>query len=352
MTMHVLCKDCWLKHDASTLLATCKECIRNTKIERPDPLIEKGGAGPFPRSSPLVCKLHPGEPLDIYCKECRKGVSTRALIGERGVIAVVGGRKSGKTSLLWVLSERLRQENAAEVYIRQSIGDSDDQMRKAVSGIFTSGSMPATESTDAVERNYAWELALPAGETTVIAFHDAAGELWSILATLPRTTHDRFYRYLDLAGSIIFTIDGERLRDSIATTLLGGVADPEARAAQLHEIAIVDAIGRRIRARGKTIPVAAVVTKADTVWGDERWSLFRSDSRRDDDIDSEVRALLRAAGRKTLLDTIDQTFKPVRFFAVSAFGSAPRQPLRIEDVRPARVEQPLLALLGHRAPRN
>jgi hypothetical protein len=354
MTMHVLCKNCWIKHDAATLLCRCKQCEANTKIERPVPLESKSGNGPFPRARPLVCTGHEfPEPLDIYCRECGKEVSPRALVNERGVVAFVGDRKSGKTSLLWVLSEKLRQENPAGIYIRQPLGDSDEQMAEAVRSILTSGLIEATPYGDADARNYAWEVILPSGDMAVIAFHDAAGELWSGLAKLPRLTHKRFYRYLDLAGSIVFTIDGERISEAIAATKRGGVSDPTgARAAQLHELAIVDAIGRRIRARGVKMPIAAVVTKADMVWGDDRWALFRNDGEEDGEIDTTVRKLLRAAGRQTLLDSIVQNFDPVRFFAVSAFGGAPQQPLRIEDVRPTRVEEPLLALLQSSVPRS
>jgi len=354
MTMHVLCKDCWIKHDPTTLLCRCKQCEANTKIDRPVPLESKSGNSPFPRSQPLVCTGHNvPEPLDIYCNECGKEVSPRALVNERGVVAFVGDRKSGKTSLLWVLSEKLRQENQAGIYIRQPLGDSDKQMAGAVQGILTSGIINATPWGDADARNYAWEVILPSGEMTVIAFHDASGELWSKLPELPRLAHKRFYRYLDLAGSIVLTIDGERLSEAIAATERRGVSDPAgARAAQLHELTIVDALGRRLRARGVRLPIAAVVTKADMVWDDERWSLFREDGEEDGDIDAAVRRLLRAAGRKTLLDSIDLYFNPVRFFAVSAFGGVPKQPLRIEDVHPTRVEEPLLALLQNSLPRS
>ncbi len=352
MTMWVLCKDCWLKHDSSTLLCRCKQCDANSQVERTVPLESKSGAGPFPRSGPLVCTNHKRpEPLDIYCGTCRTELSPRALIDERGVVALAGDRKSGKTSLLWVLNERLRQHNDGGIYIRQALGDSDKQMAKAVHSILSDGRVAATSKTDANVRNYAWEVVLPSGETTVIAFHDAAGEVWNTLAKLPRAAFDHFYGYLDLAGSIIFTIDGERLSESISAGQRAGVRDPSASVGQSHEIEILDAIARRLEARKEKLPLMAVVTKADMLWGSERWSSLRGD-KKDTDIDATVRALLRAAGRQGLVDSIDQRFAPVRFFAVSAFGAVPRQPLRIEDLRPARVEEPLLALLAGMEARN
>jgi|GEM_PF-1732065 len=344
--LRVLCKDCWLAHEAATLLARCKECEANTQISRLDPLESKGGAGPFPRSGPLVCRHHPSEPLDIYCGTCRAELSPRALIGEKGVVALVGDTYSGKTSLLWVLSERLRQMNPAGAYIRQSIGDSDEQMANAVQSIFSRGRMTATPATDADVRNYAWELVLPSGGSHVIAFHDAAGEIWNELAKLSRTSYDGFYRYLDLAGSFLFAVDGERLRESIDALARGGISTPQERAAQVHEISIIDAIARRMRAANRAMPLAVVVTKADILWDDDPWTAFRPGSGASGDaIDATVRDLLRTAGRQSLMNAIEDSFAPVRYFAISAFGSVAQEPLRIEDLRPARVEEPLLALL-------
>jgi hypothetical protein len=56
--------------------------------------------------------------------------------------------------------------------------------------------------------------------------------------------------------------------------------------------------------------------------------------------------VLLKASRQQLVQTLTATFDPLRFFAVSAFGSTPRDPLRIEDLTPARVEEPFVALLA------
>src|SRR6185436_13451773 len=114
--MRFLCKDCWIAHEASTLLARCKRCEVNAQIERRDPLQSKAASV---SNFPLVCRLHPSEPLDIYCGTCEREVPPRTLIGDRSIIAVLGDTASGKTSLLWVLSERLRKPNEAGVFIRQ-----------------------------------------------------------------------------------------------------------------------------------------------------------------------------------------------------------------------------------------
>lgn len=345
MTMRFLCKDCWIAHEPETLLARCKRCDANTRITRLQPLPEKLGTG-TPRG-PLVCRIHPSEPLDVYCGACELTVPPRTIVGDRSVIALLGDTASGKTSYLWVLSERLRRATDDGIYIRQALGDSDEQMAKSARDIFERGRMSATPPTDANVRNFAWELATGERSTTVIAFHDAAGEVWNELAGLSRTAYERFYRYLELAGSVIFAIDGAHVAEALDAEARRGVTSPQSRSAQVHELAIVDAVARRIRARGDRVPATAVITKADVLWDRPEWAAFREDSGSDDEaIGKLARELLLKSGRPALVRALEDTFTPVRYFAISAFGSAPSDPLRIEDLRPTRVVEPLLALLG------
>lgn len=340
----ILCKDCWIGHQPATLLARCKRCEANTQIQRLDPLPSKASnGGAF--SSPLICRLHAGEPLDLYCGSCRREVSPRSRIADGGVLAILGDTEAGKTSLLWILSERLRQPNASGVTIRAGLGDSEEQMLRAVREISDHGRLSATPATDADVRNYAWEVSSAGGETTVLAFHDAAGEVWNDLARLSRTSYDRFYRYLDLVGSVIFAVDGVRVAEAVETYARNGVASPELRRAQTNELAIIDAVARRVRARKQRIPAAVVITKADVLWNDHV-ALQPGSGADGETIDRTVRELLLAAGRQQLVQTLGETFDPLRFFAVSAFGRTPQEPLRIEELAPARVEEPFVALLG------
>jgi hypothetical protein len=343
--MRFLCKDCWIAHDETTLLARCKRCESNTRIERFEPLSTKAGRG-VPRG-PLVCKIHSTEPLDIYCGDCERSVPPRTIIGDRSIVAILGDTASGKTSYLWILSEQLRHAHDG-IFIRQALGDSDEQLAKAARAIFDRGRMTATEATDADVRNYAWELALGERGTTVIAFHDAAGEVWNEVAGLSRSTYDRFYRYLDLVGSLIFAIDGAHVLAALDAEARKGITPPQSRAAQVHELAIVDAAARRFRARGERVPVAAVITKADMLWDREAYACLREDSGAGEEtIGGTVRDLLLKSGRVALVRALEETFAPVSWFAISAFGHTVSEPLRIDDVRPARVIEPLRALLGN-----
>lgn len=344
--MRFLCKDCWIAHGETTLLARCKRCETNTRIQRLEPLV--GKLGRSVARGPLVCKLHPAEPLDIYCGTCERPLSPRAVVGDQSIVAILGDTASGKTSYLWVLSEQLRNPNDSGIFIRQALGDSDEQMARAAHDVFERGRMSATPPTDADVRNYAWELALGDRATTVIAFHDTAGEVWNDLAGLSRTAYERFYRYLDLVGSVIFAIDGAHVAAALDAEARRGITPPQSRAAQVHELAIIDAVSRRIRARGERVPVAAVITKADVLWDRPEYHVFREDSGADaETIGRTVRELLLKAGRQALVRALEETFAPVQYFAISAFGRGMSNPVRIEEIRPVRVADPLLALLGN-----
>jgi hypothetical protein len=343
-----LCKDCWIAHDEASLLACCKVCDVNSGIHRLDPATEiaataRGADG----HAELVCVTHRSEPLDLFCGECRKPLSPHALLGQRSVVAVLGGVGSGKTSLLWVLRERLRVSNGLRVKIRQPLGDTDQQLDQAVADALISGRARRTAETDAVVRNYAWELVTTSWprQSTVIAFHDAAGEMWRDLSQLPRDSNPRFYRYLDLVGGVIFLIDGEQLAEALASGERRRQAPGDAEA---QEIAILDALERRITARGGEMPVAVTISKADVLWNDERWKAFAPNSGATrEEIEEAARTLLKAAGRAEMLEAFGSIFSSAAYFAVSAFGRtvAAGTPLTPEEIEPARVEEPLLSLI-------
>ncbi len=350
--MKYLCKDCWIAHTPATLLARCHVCDGNAHIHRLDPLDSAAATTEVvPGDRPeLVCRRHPVEPLDIFCGECRRPLSPRALLNDRSVIGVLGATGSGKTSLLWVLNQRLRNANGLPLQIRQSLGDSDEQLESAVRDLYISGQARATARQDAIARNYAWELMTTLQRprrSALVAFHDAAGEVWNDLDRLPREEFERLYRYLDLVGGLIFLIDGERLAETLESP--PGSRPPALQQAESQEIAILDAIERRLTSRRSEMPVAVVISKADMLWDDPRWAVFRGDSAATSaDLGAAARALLEVAGRGAILNAFDQVFGATGYFAVSAFGRrvVAGEALSAEAIRPARVEEPLLALIG------
>ncbi|HEV3486784.1 MAG TPA: hypothetical protein VG106_15340, partial [Vicinamibacterales bacterium] len=180
----LLCKDCWTEHDETTLRALCKRCDIH-KFERRRPLRD---VGLLNEQNEIVCRIHRTEPLDVYCsnQSCRKQLSLRAVIDDSGVVAIVGDTGSGKTTFLYVLRRALRAGRGAPVQIRQTFGDSDEQL-KATLKVDRSEVLMTSTRSDATLRNYAWEL-VPSSTTSeerwIVAFHDAGGGAWRNLKDL------------------------------------------------------------------------------------------------------------------------------------------------------------------------
>jgi len=339
-----------MAQETATLLARCKICDANSGITRLDPASQIAATVSRNASddrAELVCAIHPSEPLDLFCGMCKQPLSSRALLGERSVVAILGDVGAGKTSLLWVLRERLRNSNGLPVKIRQPLGNTDQQLDEAIADLFTTGRAGATAVADAVVRNYAWELVTTTRprQSALMAFHDAGGEMWRKLEQLSCETNPRFYRYLDLVRGVIFLIDGQRLSETLDGTAR---RRPRADVGAEQELAILDAIDRRVTARGSEMPVAVTISKADMLWGDERWSAFHPESGASPETIAEtVQKLLYASGRGEMLDGFESTFSIVRYFALSAFGRevASGEPLSPDDIDPVRVEEPLLSFI-------
>lgn len=345
--MKFLCKECWIQHDVDTLLAGCEECGSRVR-DRLEPLTSRHDRNEFTRTGVFVCRHHRHESLKIVCSSCREPVPSSGTVGDRTVLAVVGDTFSGKTSLMWVVTARLHRDRNDGVSIQRPIGNSDTLLWQSVEHIFTDGNHRGTTRSDADIHNYAWELKLPTGAAGnwLLAFHDAAGEVWRELAQLRLETYPALRRFLKIVGGVVFAIDGEKLLEALRVPV-GGVGMPDVRFAEEYELRIAEALGQRFRPREVRIPVAVTVTKADVLWNEVEWKLFRPDSNATrQEIDKAVQQLLRRTGRGPLLDTLGQWFAPLSFFAVSAFGRRPTPGFTVQDVHSSRVEEPIVSILN------
>ena len=94
--------------------------------------------------------------------------------------------------------------------------------------------------------------------------------------------------------------------------------------------------------------MTVTISKADVLWSDERWSLFKPDSGASrETIEAAVRELLTLTGRGDMIEELQSAFSRVTYFALSAFGRdlPAGQEVSLDDIAPARVEEPLLSLI-------
>jgi energy-coupling factor transporter ATP-binding protein EcfA2 len=330
-----------MDHDETSLRALCKRCEVH-RFERRRPLKD---VGVLNEQKEIVCKLHRSEPLDVYCgnQSCRKQLSLRAAIDERGVVAIVGDTGSGKSTFLYILRRALRAGRNAPVQIKYTVGDSDEQLEKTVK-IDRSGMMMGALRADATQHNYAWEL-VPSSSTAeerwIVAFHDAAGSAWRNLQEINVRDRPVFLRYVNLIGGALLVIDGKRL----PTHETEGTYEDAVQEAIQNELAITAALKQRVLKRSH-VRTAIVVSKSDLLWDQPGCGVFRQDSGASRvEIAFEARKLLDRSGRGPLLNELATLPGAVEFFAVSALGEGAAGG-NIDNAKPERLVEPVLYAIG------
>jgi hypothetical protein len=289
-------------------------------------------------------------------------MSIRANVNRDSVVAVVGDSSAGKTSFLWVMRERLRNDHANGISLKRGIGDTDAKLDEAMKKIFESGAPDATiYDPELKERNYAWELIDERGreprkfESRILALHDAGGEMWLKLPEVDPVKNVKMYRFIQLIGGVIFIVGGERLAHAMRVTDQGGIATTAMRREEDREIAIAEALIDRMLARPLRLPLSLAVSKVDLFWKQTEWKLFENRETPAETIDESVRKLLTRGRRRALLRTLERGFDPVRCFAISSYGFAPRpgHPVDERMIHPSRIEEPMMAMLtSHSMTRN
>lgn len=339
MKAEVLCKDCWTVQQIADLRVRCEPCDEKREFKSDEYLHKKAY---MTRTGEYVCKTHRYFLLATSCNFCKRPVSLRARMANSGVVAILGDSGSGKSTFLYVLRRELGGGSNARVQIRHALGDSDAQLRIAVQE--TNRMRKPTPEGDAEQRrNYAWELVntSSAERRWLVAFHDASGEMWINLETLPFSRYPTFYRYLGLITAAILVIDGERIPNEDAQ----GTYSDSVQEAILNELAITSALRSQMGVRNEPIVGAVVLSKADLLWDRVGCHVFRQGSNASPQIiRQEVRRLLDKSGRKFLLQDLD-AMKLHDYFAVSALGEGGAS-VDIDDAKPERLAEPILSVIG------
>jgi len=381
-----LCLHCWRaleRPDAYFLCAACDD-----DVERPAWMRRSGGAlrrlrdvrRPWwsrlfadDNGDRRPCPRHPDAPFQLYC-ECGYPLSERAAL--RGAplgLGIAGPRSSGKTLLVVTMMHELHGlELAGRPLGAVGLDDTESRFHELSAGFFDHGGKPYATAPLAAEAprwdgevppgNFAWTLTVGGGRRgappALVAVNDLGGETWGLPSHQRR---ERFDRYLDHLGSLIFLLDGS----SLAADLGFAVDDawdasppPGDRGATARQwfSRIVERLGRRAR----RVDLALTVSKADSLWVRDGWEGLRPDDADDDGGDEERQALLerllREGQRRDVLIEARQRFRNVRLFAVSSLGFLPddvdvdgdghlRRP-----AHPSGVTEPLVWLLGRRLP--
>lgn len=307
------------------------------------------------------------------CQHCRTPLPANFADGRSPLIGMVGGKDAGKTVYTTVLAHELRhnirRRFAADIRFagdqQGGPGSVSDWLKDYEQSLFgdktlfesTAGARDGIKVPLVLQWRQPWRglLGREVHRTTTLSFYDAAGE---------DMTSQEFVNaqaYLTSADGLIVLLDPFKLpgsQDRIA------VPDSSRRDAE-PPINVLTRITELLRtshgvrgSRQIPIPIAVVFSKIDafyTTLGAGHPLLRQPDTgpfydeANGRDTDEHLRALLTDLDADDLDAHLRSHYKKFRYFAVSSLGAEPdydRKTIDRGGVRPFRVDEPLLWLLG------
>lgn len=327
--------------------------------------------------SPLAVRLAPcptcETPTGIRaCPTCHTPLPANFADSRSPLIGMVGGKNAGKTVYTTVLAHELRnnirRRFAADIWFagdRQGgSGSVSDWLALYERALFDDSSLfEATTSTaDGIKvplvlqwRQPKRSLGREVHNTTTLSFYDAAGE--------DMTTQEfvNAQAYLTSADGLIVLLDPFQLKGSLDRIAVptASTRDTEPPINVLTRITELLRNSQAVKASRKiATPIAVVFAKIDAFFpmlGDGH-PLLRLppggptyDEAHGKDTDEHLRALLTDLDADDIDAHLRSNYKKFRYFAVSSLGAEPdydRKKVDPRGVRPFRVDEPLLWLLG------
>ncbi|GAA2806611.1 TRAFAC clade GTPase domain-containing protein [Saccharopolyspora taberi] len=304
------------------------------------------------------------------CPVCRTPLPANFADSRSPLIGMVGGKNSGKTVYTTVLVHELRHRirrrfDADMSFAGEQAGvETASWLERYEHALFDDSALfeSTASSADGIRvplvlqwRQPRRSLGREVHSTTTLSFYDAAGE--------DMTTQDfvNSQSYLGAADGLIVLLDPFQLpgtKDRI-TVPDAGRRDTE------PPLSVLDRITELLRTTGGIggkqripVPIAVVFSKIDAFYGmlGEGHALLREpspgpyyDEASGRDTDEHLRSLLAELGADDIDAHLRAHYKTFRYFAVSALGAEPDYDRKLIDpggVRPFRVDEPLLWLLG------
>jgi hypothetical protein len=313
------------------------------------------------------------------CRNCHTDLPGDYCAQDSRIIALVGPKTAGKSTYVTVLAHEMQQRvgHAIDGSLTPMGTATQNRFRAMEEALYDQLVLPGPTQPAALRLNdpLLFRLSLPrrgltaralperrrGSRHTTLVFFDAAGEDLATSEAMARYT-----AYLAAADGVLLLVDPLQLRpvrDRLADagTPLPPIETPPEQiagdlAAQLRQ-------HRRGEEHGRvTTPVAVALTKTDTLRplldrGSPLWQSAGHPGGGLDDADRlavhhEVRAILDEWGGGVLLRQLERDFAAFSLFGLSALGDAPDAgspgDAPKSGLRPLRVEDPLLWLLGRR----
>lgn len=354
---NITCHQCFESFGAHETVFVClnPSCKQTGKKFR--------GSDPPSRNIPTVapCPHCTKQSNQRYCPHCDFELSHDAGLIDDRVVAIIGGRATGKSHYIAALINQLEQEvgHGFGMSVRK-LGDATRARyeKEFFEPLYIRNSVlrpNQSAQVDAeVKKPLVFRLTFSSGlrrRTLDLSFFDSAGEDMRRLDVMSVEA-----RYITAASAIIFLLDPlqipaiRALLPSDGLPALNRLDEPRNIVERLCELLEpVAGIGQRIQ-----IPVAFALSKMDALYPIiEAGSLMRlpsghvnsfneSESR---SLDAEIWSYLNSWTGGGLTGIVEANFEKSRYFAVSSLGRSPTVDGRIESVSPLRVEDPFLWIL-------
>lgn len=315
-----------------------------------------------------------GAPTGIRaCSVCHTPLPANFAESRSPLIGMVGGKNAGKTVYTTVLAHELRhnirRRFAADIWFagdqQGGNGSVSDWLADYERALFDRSTLfEATASAgDGIKVPLVLQWRQPrqllglvqTHNTTTLSFYDAAGE--------DMTTQEfvNAQAYLTSADGLIVLLDPFQLKGALDRISVPEASrrDTEPPINVLTRITELLRTSGGVRAKRKiATPIAVVFSKFDAFFpmlGDGHPLLERPtpgasyDETHGRDTDEHLRALLEELDADDIDAHLRSNYKRFRYFAVSSLGAEPdyaRNQVDPRGVRPFRVDEPLLWLLG------
>lgn len=327
----------------------------------------RGGSrslNPFQKNLTARCDACSKESPKRLCPNCHFELSHDAGLIDDHIIAIIGGKSTGKGHYIATLIHRLEQEVGANFgFSLRMVGD---ETRKQFEEIYRTPLFrrkmviqhtPSGAVDSSVKQPMLFRLTFSQGRkvrAVNLTFFDSAGEDMQALDTMSTEA-----RYICHASGIIFLLDPlqiETVRQKVAADILpprDESADPIYIVERLRELFERQ---QRLAPTDKVrTPVAFVLSKIDTLLqildastalkgtGEHFGSFDAADSQ---SVHTEIWNYLYSWMGAGITDRIEANFAQYRYFGVSSLGRIPDKTGKIEVVSPIRVEDPFLWILN------
>lgn len=308
----------------------------------------------------------------MICPRCHNRIPKQMIKAKGYIISIIGARSSGKTNYITTLINELMQRGSCLGNIGTvasnvaNIPENNTQTRYErdfFNILYKNGKCPPqTSMNDPRSRvPLIYELSQKGKKPLYLVLYDTAGENFADPRNI--TNNVKFLKQSDACIYLLDTFAVPYVHDKLKGTL--GLPDNELK----YDRIVDNVIGHfeegdpHVREEQYGKPMALVFSKIDSILSNEEifrdtsiegMSIERNSSFLDgngvnlDDMDSVsdgIRGALHSWGEDNFINNIENHYKKVHYFGISALGGMPDKNGNINNLRPYRVLDPLVWIL-------